>query len=231
MTEKHFTGATDASPLLRNAPSGPQRHKTVLVIGQPRGGTSMVAAILDALGVYMGDPAELRNGGSFESFVFCHGKDEQRVAEIDRLNGLHEIWGWKQPYGTYVLELLPKNVRNPYCLFIIRDVVAIAQAYMKHANVDMPASWQYARRENARLLDHAFGTAHPSLIASYERVKLAPEPYISSLSSFLGINPGPDAIKEALSRVNPGGGYVSMPNDYGWPPAPAPHTTPEKWGR
>jgi len=231
MTEKRFGFATLPSPTMRNVPEHRPSCITVLVIGQPRGGTSVVAAVLDALGVYMGPPNELRNVGSFENFMMCHGSDQHKAVEIERINSQHKVWGWKQPYGSSVLETLPKTVRNPYCIFIVRDVVALAQAYMKHARTDLAAAGQWAREQNARLVGHVFGTNLPSLLVSYERLLVRPRAFVESVRLFLGIDPGPKAFDEAVSRISPVGGYVVMPQTYGWPPAPLPHTTPKKWGK
>jgi len=228
--EKHtFSKGTTVRPIVRNVPNPPPAKKTVLVVGQPRGGTSSVAAVLDAIGVPMGEPSELRNGGSFESFTFVHGTAEQRLAEVARLNAKYPIWGWKAPFGVNALDSRPKTVRNLHCVFVIRDIVALAQAYLFHNKTNLDDSFAFATRENHRILNRARNTDLPSLLVSYERIKSDPGRFVEMLAAFLSIPVSDKQKQEAIARVSSTGGYVVMPQDYGYPAAPAPHTTPEKW--
>jgi hypothetical protein len=203
----------------------------VLVVGQPRGGTSAVAGVLDALGVYMGPPEELRNGGSFESFVFCHGDDAARLAEIDRCNSSYDVWGWKQPFGVHALQLVPRTVRNLFCIFVTRDPWATAEAYCRHANTTIDVALEAARARGDDVLDLAISTSHPSLVVSFERLKTMRVEFVGAVVRFLALTVTPDQLASAVGRISPVGGYPQMPDTYGMPAAPPPHTTPERWKR
>ena len=89
-------------------------QRTVIVLGVPRGGTSMVAKILSVLGVFMGD----KLGATYEDPDFFrvmqrfgnmppwrrkwHFLQRRKVlSDIQSLvaqrNVDHEVWGWKFP--------------------------------------------------------------------------------------------------------------------------------------
>lgn len=55
----------------------PDAPAQIVVIGLARGGTSSIAAALDALGVYMGPTGDLVAGGCFENFAFVHCDPEK----------------------------------------------------------------------------------------------------------------------------------------------------------
>jgi hypothetical protein len=226
-----FVGQTNPPPFMRNVPEHAPKQKTVLVVGQSRGGTSCVAGVLDALGVYMGPPEELRSGGSFESFVFVHGDDAARLAEVDRCNAAHDVWGWKQPFGVDVLMLVPTTVRNLHCIFVTRDAWAVAQALMKHAKSWADGAVAVASERSNRILSTAMSTTHPSLVVSYERIKSDPVAFADAVMLFLNLDATAKQVDEARARISPTGGYPQMPDTYGTPAAPPPHTTPERWGK
>ncbi|MHC4302554.1 MAG: sulfotransferase domain-containing protein [Planctomycetota bacterium] len=225
MGEKRFDGKTDVRPLVRNQRGG-LSQRTVLVVGQPRGGTSAVAGVLDALGVYMGPPAELRSGGSFESYVFVHGSASEKLAEVDRCNEEYDMWGWKQPFGISAMDLVPVTVRNLHCVFVMRDVAALAHAYVHHNNITQPQALKFAKGQNDALYDRFVTTDFSALLLSYERLKEDPAQGVGQVIGFLGMLATEAEIGEAVERISSSGGYVTMEETYGGP-APAP--LPDRW--
>ena len=228
MGEKQFVGKTAVSPLeLGPAAFNPKTNpQTVLVVGQPRGGTSAVAGILDALGVYMGPPAELRGGGSFESYVFVHGTAAERLAEVDRCNKEYNLWGWKQPFGVHALDLVPRSVRNLHCVFVFRDIAALAHAYVHHNNITPAQALRFAKDQNDALYDRAMTSVYPRILMSYERIKDARMVAVEAVRGFLGLTATGDQLNEAFARIGPQGGYVKMEESYGGSdPAPL----PDRW--
>lgn len=191
----------------RNTAGAGHGQKTVLVIGQSRGGTSLVAAILDALGVYMGEPNELHNGGAYESFKFVHGGKDEKDAEIARCNSLYDIWGWKQPFGPDVLATLSPRVRNPHCIFIFRDVVATTKSYAWHTKQIPDAALVAVLLQQARLLEALQETKLPSLVVSSEHAHTRPTEVIDEIIMFLKLTVPYRSAFHAVESVSRGGGY------------------------
>jgi hypothetical protein len=166
----------------------------------------------------MGDPCELRNNGSFESFVFVHGTAQEKIQEVEKLNRQKDIWGWKQPFGVEALNNLPKGIRDLYCVFVFRDLVALLQSYRHHANASREDAAMFVSQHNARLWEASQRTTWPSYLVSYERMKIAPYDFVMPLCLFLGLDLPMYQKATAMARISHVGGYINMPPDYGWPP-------------
>jgi hypothetical protein len=134
----------------------PTHHteKTVIVLGSFRGGTSMVAHLLRALGVFMGDTFaacddEYENVEDKDFQNLLHrkelltkkdlSKDDFSATDLHALRALinirnerHALWGWKYP-GTVLWcrhTDLVGYLRNPHFITIFRDPLAILQHQM-----------------------------------------------------------------------------------------------------
>ena len=85
--------------------AGSITQKTFIVFGVPRGGTTMVARVVEKLGVVMGTKLPL----NYEDDEFNYDKmsdeikqDPEQMARglmraINRRNNRFDIWGWKYP--------------------------------------------------------------------------------------------------------------------------------------
>lgn len=189
--------------------------KTVLVIGLPRGGTSVVAGSLHALGVYMGPPEQLRPGGAFESEVFMAGHREAWSKEIEWRNNQYSIWGWKDPHGMTILQHLPPGLRNLHCVFVFRDPIAIMTSRcVREQAPDPEATLASVCDELMNLHETSLATQWPALLVSYERIQSAPGVFLKSLTGFLQIDPGEERWVEALRRIRSEGGYLALPENW-----------------
>src|SRR5687768_290341 len=76
----------------------PHSGGTFVVLGAPRGGTSMVAGALHHLGLFMGQPL---SQGSYEDATLITAISRQNLGTVKKTiaarNREHAVWGWKQP--------------------------------------------------------------------------------------------------------------------------------------
>src|SRR5215469_5858876 len=115
--------ADDVFGVLRPTNSDPK--KTVVVLGAPRGGTSMVAAALRKLGVAMGENlGHQHEDRSFRAEVPL----EEMIATVKKRNETHDLWGWKLPNNIYYLEQLFPHLRNPHFVAIFRNPYSISRS-------------------------------------------------------------------------------------------------------
>jgi hypothetical protein len=134
--------------------------KTVVVLGLARSGTSVLAAILRALGVDMGSSLRDKANpyGSFEDrdFAQLHKKIFElaghktywrppALEEVLRLRDqcdplIHElvnsrtvpVWGWKHPRTILTLDLFLPHLENPHLVAIFRNPLGIAKSSVEH---------------------------------------------------------------------------------------------------
>jgi hypothetical protein len=99
-------------------------HKTVLVLGAGRGGTSMVAGALSKLGIYMGESLS----SYYEDGVLanCLSQNDKQQAKkiIQERNDKYSMWGFKKP--SLRLWLWLNLFREPVYVVVFRDAFATA---------------------------------------------------------------------------------------------------------
>lgn len=212
-----------ANCIVRNVPETPCLQKTVPVIGVPIGGTSVVSAVLDALGVMMGDQNRLRAGNAFEDGNFMDMTKPGIVDVIKQRNEQHDVWGFKNPFGVSVLKKL-HLFRNPYCVFVFRDPIASAHNYSRSHKLTVDQGIEQFHKQTEAHFQAMMQTTLPSLLVSYERIKSTPEFFIQALSNFVGLTPTIEQWVDALGRISSRGGYLAMPREYG----PGPGNQPPK---
>ena len=81
-------------------PSGKRasREKTLLITGLARSGTSMLAALLQAAGIWLGDHVYEPINEDAEITQMLQARDFTRLdALIDRQNARTPVWGFKMP--------------------------------------------------------------------------------------------------------------------------------------
>jgi hypothetical protein len=212
-TNRTTEGIGAAAPVMfvANGMADADEPKTVLVVGVPRGGTSSVAAVLDGLGVHMGEPEDMASGGSFENKIFVRGSMADQEYEVSQLNERFDVWGFKNPYGRVTLDMLPSNVRNPCCIFVFRDLVALAQSRLYNTHPRKPyQSFERSANLLAQLMGCLSTVECPSLITSYEAIKSMPVQFVESVVRFLGLEPDATTICGAVGRINTHGGYLQF---------------------
>jgi hypothetical protein len=99
---------------------------TVPVLGVARGGTTMVATVLDRLGIYMGPRQELV-GDHYENQAMKQPCWQTRADCVTNYNSKYARWGWKDTIGLPSFSELFPLIRSPRPVVVFRDIVASVQ--------------------------------------------------------------------------------------------------------
>lgn len=192
-----------------NPPSG-DVQKTFMVLGVQRGGTSMVAGVLRALGIDMG-PA----GFNHEDRRFLTDDEISLSKLIDQRNNERDIWGFKSPQAALKLDFYRRNLRNPQYIVVFRNVSSTIDGVFNRGGL-MPAKvLRRIVRYYQGISTHVLGSSDPTLFVSYERATADKENFVHSLSRFLEIEPTKGRFRDAMQVISTdGGGYVSLPSEY-----------------
>jgi hypothetical protein len=190
-----------------------ERQKTFCVLGPPRTGTSMVARVLAYLEVSMGVPVPvptaLINYEDPEFVSLLHGRTDVDVdiralnSAIARRNAEHDLWGFKLPMAIQVLDTLSVTIRNPYFIFVFRDV--LSSSMRENLAVDLPL-WEGMRRGleyYGSVVAFVQRTTKPCLLVSYEKAIQDVDRLLESIVAFAGLKPSEDRIQEAIRQVKP----------------------------
>ncbi len=203
---------TVATSMWLNKGTPPDAY-TVPIVGIPRGGTSMVAAVVHSLGVPLGPQAEL-DAWHFEDQTMHQANLEVQVACVGRRNAAHQRWGWKDPVGISAVKVLLFALRAPRVIIVCRDWLATIQGELRFdaANGIPERSLAELARQNLEwtkaLVDFASQTCLPTLIVSYELAMREPDKFIGELCQFLGVVLTAELLATAKSQIGPSGGYI-----------------------
>ncbi len=195
-----MAGVNDGLVLLHPAYLTPER--TIIVTGLARSGTSMVAAMLHAAGLYLG--ADLDDIVREDREVAaCLGRGSLAELAMAR-DRQHAVWGFKQPnlhvFGTDIVRAL----RHPRVILTSRDPVAIARRdILSERRVADSASSQVEAAAQESLAILKFGNALPCpvLLLSYEKAVQSPTHVADAVLRFTGLQAD---IATVASAVQPG---------------------------
>ena len=178
-------------------------EKTIIILGLPRSGTSMVAGALHYLGIFMG---ERHDSVVFEDVVLSsavEGKQKATMLEIiKRYDQAHPIWGWKRPSSINFINKISREFRNPHFIIVFRDIFAISNRQRISSATNLFSSLENTISEYRKLVDFIKNCDHPCLLLSYEKCLNNQELTIRKIAEFAGIT-NPEKIKAAIDFVEP----------------------------
>ena len=192
--------------ILVNPPTG-AAEKTVAIYGVQRGGTSMVAAVVGALGIDLAG-----HGLNHEDPRFQTAAGEELDALVAARNAERPVWGFKAPQTTLKLDYLETRLRNPHYVCVFRNPAAVADSVMMRRGGSAGDQLRRALRFYDKMTELVARTRDPLLVVNYERASADPEALVEALAGFLEIDLDDDVRGRALAMVTgDGGGYRTLP--------------------
>lgn len=214
MTETfEHIGTLSTTMVLNNQPRTEDPAMTVCIAGMPRGGTTMVAAVVHALGVDLGPEEDLR-GFTFEDQMMNRPYPDEVHKYIKKRDAEQKVWGWKDPGAIHPFNDLAHALRNPRVILVFRDTFAVVQSEMKFDEANeitgrtfetLVESVQRRLEENCRFIER---TRVPLLLVSYEKAIINRDSFVSEVAAFLGLPIDSQLRQEAVDRISPSGGYL-----------------------
>lgn len=206
--------------------------KTFVIFGIPRGGTTMVARVVESLGVNLGcDLPGNYEDSEFNFDLIPKELKTNRPVLIDRLasvvvqrNRDFQVWGWKYPRAEIYLWQLISKLRNPHLICVMRDPVASGIRHIKRyqnkqkrllrkghlvSDKDLATIPQRVLSQHLELqlknIQIIEKSGCPSFICSYEKAVMKSDEFVREMAEFLGILSTEEQIKHAILQINPGG--------------------------
>ncbi len=194
--------------------------KTIVIFGNARGGTTMVAKIVKTLGIDIGlnseEPFNLEDR-HFRYDLYHGDKHDDIVKQIEicaiRNNAYKDEWGWKYPCASLYLKEIVGVLRNPHIICVYRDIFACAMKQFAD-KLDCKTDNFFAEDLLAKEAQHCLANIDmikrldlPTLMCSYEKAILYSEDFIYSISDFLDIEMNPKLMKNCLEAIHPGSYY------------------------
>lgn len=208
----------DGCLLLFESDPTPLDCRTVLVIGQARAGTTMVAATLREMGVPVGErigPVHEDNEmGTFVESLRKGDVAKDFVGAVAVRDKAHPVWAWKRPDLYACLGVVTPELRNPRLVCILRDPAALALRNcisMSETGSEEAKALAFlgAAMDEQRAIFEAVSAAKlPTLLLSYEKALTRTDEFVAVLARFVG----KELSGEGLRRLR----GVVMPNHPGY---------------
>lgn len=175
------------------------RKGCFIVLGNPRGGTSVVSGMLRYIGVFMGarldqgnqEDLEIRDIGSeiLESrekkFGFLRRRRSiRKFREIQaQRSSMHDVWGFKDPICIEYLDDIIDHVDGPRFVIVYRDPVATA-IHEESVGIDYSSALSNAVSRITMMSEVEVQSTAPTVVLSYEKLVRHPTDAIRLLSNF-----------------------------------------------
>ncbi|WP_444903963.1 hypothetical protein ACJJIU_01545 [Microbulbifer sp. CnH-101-E] len=178
--------------------------KTIVVIGVARGGTSIVAGALNALGLHMGDRCHSPVFEDLRLSLALEGRSEERLVDVVReYNATHDVWGWKRPSILNQAKIVESKLRNPHFIFVFRDLFSVANRNSISMKQDIKHGLRNALDDYSLMLNFLEQTTCPTMMVSSDKLIRHKEDFVRELLNFTGLNPTTDQYNKALQFISP----------------------------
>lgn len=183
---------------------------TVLVLGTPRGGTSVVSGICHMLGIPMGLDIDCSN---MEDLEFRRRRASTAHGEMShyfsRLREGRDIAGLKDPTIIDDLTNYWSLIPEPVLVVVSRDVYATAQRE-EISGIGFFDGLQEAIRRKYAVLNFVHDVDSPLIVVSYERLLQHPRAVVEGLGEFLLGEVSHDLVSLTTSLIRP---HAKMPDE------------------
>ena len=195
--------AIGGSPV--SATAGVPAERTLIVTGVARSGTSMVASVLREAGVFVGQFLREVVVEDAQILELLRTRNMPALRQlIGERNAAFPVWGFKLPnLHAHLRHDELALFRNPHLVLIYRDPVAVAVrgALSEHYNAIEAVAATCAAQDG--LLHFMRRAGCPTLLLSYEKTLVTPQPVIDALLSFCGLAVPGDRRERLLGAVRP----------------------------
>lgn len=182
---------------------------TIVVVGVGRGGTSMCAGTLSKLGVFMGDRAPSPTFEDLDIYEFLAVNNWSKIENIiQKYNTAHKTWGVKLPALNACLNKTHQILRNPFYIFVFRDIVAVANRASISHRADFIESLKDSQNNYSKILEFIYDKNPDGIALSYDKAISDKENFVENIKGTLKLNSSNETTQRALQFIQ------RDPNEY-----------------
>lgn len=183
--------------------------RSLVVIGPPRSGTSMVAGVLHHLGLHMGQDARppVYEDAAL-SAAFERGDDRQVRDIVARYLKAHGRFGWKRPASIEQLDRVHAVFGNPSYVFVFKDIFAIANRNRISMSSNVVDNLRKTAEQYLGAVAFIQKRRPHALLVSYEKAMRDRERFVSQVGDFCGLDVDAQRRDAAAAFMDP------VPEDY-----------------
>ncbi len=178
-------------------------QKTIVVLGLPRSGTSMIGKVLYELGIFHDDGYLNKNVYEDKMAIDVFENNVNKLNEyIRNQNNKYNIWGFKRPGAYYYIDKYVHQLRNPIYIVPFKDLLAMS--LRKNISIDMDFSFalKETMKQSNELIQFLDRTKVPMILFSYEKAILNPSYFVNEIVRILSLNNISDSkIDNAVNAI------------------------------
>ena len=192
-------------------PAPSDQERTIVITGTPRGGTTMVAECLRALGLPIGVTGPATGSRfSLEDPEFQALLGRESPAEIDlpslralalRRNLQHRVWGFKVPMALNSLPILEQELRGVQFVLIFRDPIAVSSREVVAVGLEAIDAMRRTLIWQERMIDFVESSGAGCLLLSYEKALQFPHIVAGMLASWCGLEASEERLGQAAATI------------------------------
>lgn len=184
--------------------------RTVVAVGIPRSGTTMIARLMERLGLLVPDAADAVFAEDTElSTLLDTGNEAALIELIARRNAARGIWGFKRPEAYKHMATLDRLLRNPRYIVMFRDILAISVRNELSVAQEVGHGLRTTARQQQELVEAVLSTKSPVLLMSYEKCLAFPTSAIKAVASFCGAELDDEQVAQLLPVISANdAGYI-----------------------
>jgi hypothetical protein len=182
-------------------------ESTIIATGVARGGTSMLAQVLDRLGLFLGD---IRDPVVVEDTEILGALQAADTAKLDTIianrNQRFSKWGFKTPnLHNYLSSTDVQRFRYPRFIVVFRDPIAIAHRNELSMQDSTLRAIRSASEDMMKLSSRVSSLGSPTLLVSYEKALQNAEYVVEAICEFCGLSPSSEQKAAATAAIAPNG--------------------------
>lgn len=164
-------------------------ENTIVVVGLPRSGTSMIGKVLYELNVFHDNGFLNKNIYEDMEAIEVLEKDINKLdSYIKNQNSKYTIWGFKRPGAFYYIEKYIDKLRNPIYIIPMKDMLFISLRKNISIDMDFTSALKETLKQSNELIEFINKTSVPTILFSYEKAILNPEYFVKELIKILSLN-------------------------------------------
>lgn len=180
------------------------KEKTIIVLGLPRSGTSMIGKALYALEVFHDDGFLNKNVYEDKKAIKIFEETPEMVEQyIKEQNNKYNIWGFKRPGAFYYINKYIDKIRNPIFIIPFKDILSISLRKNISIDMDFNDSLRETIKQMNELMQYIYQNKTPTILFSYEKAILNPDNFVQEIVKLLVLeNITTEQISTAINSIS-----------------------------
>ena len=189
--------------VIRNWNEKQVEPRQIIILGLPRGGTTMTTNMIKSAGIFIGEdlPITLEDREIARMLTSWNVNQKEFFKLVSQRDNDHKVWGFKFIYRIHFSLL--ESLKNPYYVIVFRDICSVALRNHITEGVDYLTSMKANLGLQGRIIGFIEETKNPTFLFSYEKALLGPTRISKALLKFLHIPETIEVVNKVASSIEP----------------------------